>query len=358
MAWSLAREGVQTTVFERGRLGQEASWAAAGVLGPQAEVEGPGPFLDLCIRARLALDATLERLVREGGVDPEYDDAGVLYVALNEDEQAELEHRLRWQCAAGLTVGELTGAQVRARAPYLSADVTYGLYFATDRQCDNRKLNQAYVNAAARAGVAFREGAQADEVQIRGGRAIGVRLHDGSIHEADIIVDAAGCWASQIRGVESDRIEIRPVRGQIICFETRPGAIEHAIFSRRCYLVPRRDGRLLAGSTREEAGYDKSVTLAGLAAIANGARALIPDFAATPFREAWAGLRPATRDLLPVIGPSPTINGLYYAVGHFRNGILLSALTGELIADLITGRKPSVDLTPFSSARFNQTRGK
>lgn len=351
IAWRLAGEKVRVTVLERGRLGREASWAAAGMLTPQAEAEGPGPFLELCVRARLAFQAISDRLARESGIDFEYDRRGILYVGLDEQERAELERRARWQLQAGLVVEMLSGAQARELAPALTPQALCALHFPDDRRLDNRKLTQAFINAAMRAGAEFVEGAQVDEVVVDR-RLPAVRLHDGSTCGADVVVNAAGAWASHIRPLEHDGVIVRPVRGQILCFAARPGALDLAIFSSRGYIVPRRDGRLIVGSTREEAGYDKSVTLAGMERIACCARALLPKLGGLAFCQAWAGLRPAASDLLPVLGSSPGIPGLVYATGHYRSGILLSALTAELIADLVMGRKPPVELAPFQPARF------
>ncbi|MGH7907434.1 MAG: NAD(P)/FAD-dependent oxidoreductase, partial [Candidatus Binataceae bacterium] len=169
-----------------------------------------------------------------------------------------------------------------------------------------------------------------------------------------IVVMAAGSWAGEVRGLEADGIHFRPVRGQIVCFQGRPGMLKPALFSLRGYLVPRRDGRLLAGSTMEEAGFDKSVTMAGMGRILHGANSLVPVLASIPFREAWAGFRPATDDLIPVLGPSTAFPNVFYAAGHYRSGILLSAITGEIIADLVKGRRPPLDLQPYSPARFKQ----
>ncbi len=352
IAWRLASEKAKVTVFERGRLGQEASWAAQGMIAPQAEAEGPGPFVDFCVRGQAAYESIHDRLMHESGIDPEYDRRGVLYVALDERERGELADRARWQRAAGLKVDELTGRQAREIAPALSPEVIYALNFPRDQRLDNRKLTQSYVSAAAKAGAEFIEGAEVDGVVSSGGKAVGVKLGDGSTREADVIVNAAGAWSSQIRGLEADAVELRPIRGQIICFESRPAVLEPAIFSLRGTLVPRRDGRLLAGSTREEAGFNKTVTLEGMERIVRSARSLIPSLANVAFREAWAGLRPAVADLLPVLGPSPSLANVVYATAHFRSGILLSALTAELIAAIVAGRPSPVDLTPFSPARF------
>jgi len=361
VAWRLAVEGVATTVLERGRVGQEASWAAAGMIAPQAEAEGPGPFFDFCMKARDAFDGIVDRLVRDGGVDPEYDRAGILYVALDADERTHLERRAKWQRAVGAPVEELSGAAARRIEPMLSPETVYAIHMPTNRRTDNRKLTQAYAAAARKAGAEFVEGARVEALALRGERASGIVLRadgvvmdDGSTREADVVVNAAGAWAGEIRGLEADRVKLHPVRGQIICFEVAPGTIGPALFSLRGYLVPRRDGRLLAGSTMEEAGYNKSVTLAGLDKIARGAAAIVPALGAAAFREAWAGLRPAARDLLPVLGFSPSVPNVLWAVGHFRSGILLSAITGEIIADLVKGRRPAVELGAFSAARFRE----
>ena len=352
IAWRLARAGAEVVVLERARLGQEASWAAAGMIAPQAEAQVAGAFFDLCLVARRVFDATVDRLAAEGGVDPEYDPHGILYIALDAAERAELEARARWHREAGAVVEELSGAEARKIEPAIASETVYALNLRDNRRVENRKLTQAYVAAALKAGAQFREGVAVDAVIARGGRATGVRLHDGTALEADVVVVAAGSWSHHVRGLEADGVALHPVRGQMLCFETRSPIITPAVFSMRAYLVPRRDGRILAGSTMEEAGYNKAVTLAGIEKITRGALAMVPALGELPFREAWAGLRPATRDLLPVIGHSPSVGNVIWATGHYRSGILLSALTGEVVADLVAGRTPAIDLAAFSPTRF------
>jgi glycine oxidase len=352
VAWRLASDGVQVSVFERGRLGLEASWAAAGLISPQAEAQEPGVFFDLALAGKKCFDAMVERLTAESGVDPEYDRHDVLYVAFDDAARAELQSRARWQRAAGGDVEELFPRQAFKLAPVLSEKIIFALHMPNNRRVENRKLTLADINAATYAGADFREGARVDSIAITAARATGLRLADGSLETGDVIINAAGAWAGDIRGLEEDRIRFYPVRGQILCFDARPGLVVPSLFSGVGILVPRRDGRLLAGSVFEDAGFNKSVTLDAMERIARAVRAMVPSIASIPFREAWAGLRPATDDLLPVLGPSPTVAGVLYAAGHFRSGILLSALTGEVIADLVMGRMPAIDLAPFSPARF------
>jgi glycine oxidase len=352
VGWRLAREGADVTILERGRVGQEASWAAAGMIAPQAEAQGPGAFFDLCIHAREVFAAIVGPLKQECGIDPEYDDAGILYVAFGAAEQNELHERAAWQSGHGGVVEELTGDEARKLEPGLSAEVTYALNMPRDRRSDNRELTRAYAAAAIARGARIREGASVAAMVVQHGRATAVRLHDGNEVAADVIVNAAGAWAGDLRGVEDDKVSTYPVRGQMLCFEGIRPIAGPSIFSLHGYLVPRRDGRVLAGSTMEEAGYDKRVTLDGITKIAQGASKMMPAIGAMAFREAWAGLRPATRDFMPVLGPSPSAPNLFYATGHFRSGILLSALTGEILADLIYDRVPAIDLKPFAPARF------
>jgi glycine oxidase len=323
-----------------------------GLIGPQGEAEEPGPFFELCLAGKESFDRSVERLAKESGIDPEYDRHGMLYVALSEHERDELAARAQWQRAAGGQVEELSGQQARKIAPALSPKAIYALYLPTNWRTDNRKLTQAYIGAASKAGAEFREGVRIDSIAMKHGRAVGVVTHDGETIAGDVVINAAGSWASELRGLEADKIRFFPVRGQILCFETRPGAIEPSLFSAHGILVPRRDGRLLAGSIFEEAGFNKTLTLGGMTHILRAASELVPSLSELPFREAWAGLRPATDDLLPVIGESPSVPNVFYACRHFRSGILLSSLTGDVIADLVKGRAPKIDLDSFAPARF------
>jgi glycine oxidase len=352
IAWRLAREGIAVTVLERGRLGKEASWASAGMIAPQAEAQAAGPFFQLCLRARDTFEATLELLRADSEVDPEYDRIGILYVALNDQERSELQQRAQWQASAGGTVEELTVSAARELEQAISPQTIYALHMPFERRIENRRLTLAYDTAAAAKGSILVEGVTAKEVLGKGTDATGVLSSDGRVFDADVVVNAAGAWSSAIHGV-SDKFATYPVRGQIVCFDARPGQLRSSIFSLAGYLVPRRDGRILAGSTMEEAGFDKSVTLEGLTKITRAALDIAPILGELPFREAWAGLRPATRDFLPILGVSPSVSNLFYATGHFRSGILLSAITGEIFADLIQSRSLSIDIAPFSPKRFS-----
>ena len=192
----------------------------------------------------------------------------MLYVAFDDAARAELQSRARWQRAAGGDVEELSPRQAFKLAPVLSEKIIFALHMPNNRRVENRKLTLAYINAATHAGADFREGARVDSIAITAARATGLRLADGSLETGDVIINAAGSWAGDIRGLEDDRIRFYPVRGQILCFDARPGLVVPSLFSGGGILVPRRDGRLLAGSVFEDAGFNKSVTLDGMERIA------------------------------------------------------------------------------------------
>jgi glycine oxidase len=165
-------------------------------------------------------------------------------------------------------------------------------------------------------------------------------------------VVAAGAWSTLINSTVAPLFQIEPVRGQMLCFEARPQIARHVIYSSLGYLVPRRDGRLLAGSTEEHAGFDKRVTIEGREAIRSMAREIAPEIAALPVIDSWAGFRPRAKDRLPVLGSTAAVTGLFYATGHYRNGILLAPITGKVIADMFVDAIMPAGIEAFSPDRF------
>jgi glycine oxidase len=346
-----ARGGLAVVVVERGTPGAEASSAAAGMLSPLAEAARPGPFLDLLLRARASFPAFAAALRDETGVDVGYGDAGTLYLSLREDDDAELEERLAWQSAAGLGVERLTAGEARSLEPALTPALRFALRFPGDHQVDNRTLASALWSAAAGAGARFRLGAEAAAAGLEGGRVAGVELAGGERIGAGAVVVAGGCWSGRLGGLPRP-LPVAPVHGQLVALESVPPLFRHVVDSPRCYLVPRAEGRVIAGATVEEVGFRKAVTPAGVRRLLEGAVEIAPALDDAPIAGAWSGLRPGTPDGRPVLGSDPEAGGLFYATGHFRNGILLAPLTGELIGAMLLGGAPEVDLSPFSVGRF------
>ncbi len=349
IALRLRQAGARVTVLERSIPGAEASSAAGGILAPQMEAEGPGPFLELCLRSRGLYPEFAAELQSLTGVNVNYLPSGLLHLAFDEAGAQRLEATVGWQRALDLRAELLGPAEVHTLEPQLSPQVLAAARFPDDHQVDNRLLTRALTMAAARVGATFRTGYVRGVVEEKG-RAVGVDL-DGETLRADAVVIAAGSWSGLVQGVSLDPRVVRPARGQMVQLQTRLPLFSHVLFSDKGYVIPRADGRVIVGSTLEFAGFEKHVTAEGLHRILSLAMEICPALASAPVQETWAGLRPYTDDHLPILGAGP-LPGLFLATGHFRNGILLAPITAKLLAQAVLGETPSVDLAPFRFDRF------
>ena len=359
IARALAQRGVrELMLIERGRLGAEASWAAGGILAPQVEVDHQDDFFQLACASRDLYPEFAESLKEETGVDVELDTTGTLCLGFTEKDEAELRRRYEWQQGEGLEIEWLNGDEARGLEPCVSAEVRCALRFPRDFQIENRRLISALVRANEEMGVQFVTGTSVNSIRIRHGRVCGVETSNGFV-DAPVVVVAAGAWASLIRSPDAKlpALAIEPVRGQMLCFAAHPQIARHVIYSSRGYLVPRRDGRVLAGSTAEHVGFDKRVTDEGMNAIKSMALEIAPGLADLPVIDSWAGFRPRAQDGLPVLGSCQEIGGLFYATGHYRNGILLAPITGKVIADAIVDGVMRAGLNAFSPDRFRERAG-
>ncbi|HEX8181565.1 MAG TPA: glycine oxidase ThiO [Pyrinomonadaceae bacterium] len=358
---ALAGRGASVVLIERGAVGAEASWAAGGMLAPQAEADAADPFFALACASRDAYPAFAESLQAETGIDIELDRTGTLYLAFDEAEAEEIARRHAWQQGAQLAVEFLTGDEARALEPELAPGVRAALRFPLDGQVENRRLVAALRRAADVRGVRVLEHTEARAVRVAGERVRGVETAQGFIG-ADAVVVACGAWSSLVpvefapthRPDEHVLPRIEPVRGQMLCFEMATPIVRHVVYGPRGYLVPRRDGRLLAGSTSEHAGFMKAVTAAGLHAITTHALEIAPAVGALPLRDAWSGLRPHGADDWPVVGACPEVPNLFFATGHYRNGILLAPLTADLLTELILTHNSPRALAPFTPERLRR----
>lgn len=354
IARALCRRGMRRIMLvERAGLGMEASYAAAGMLAPQVEADSNDAFLELTCTSRDLYPSFADALQEETGIDIELERTGTLLLAFNEKDEAEALHRYDWQSRAGLSVEHLTTEEARTIEPSISPDVRSALRFPRDWQVENRRLVAALTSAVDKLGVRLLTQTHAESLRTERGRVTGVETSRGFI-STPLVIIANGAWAALIiatdKGVPPVRIE--PVRGQMLCFETQRGFARHVIYSPRGYIVPRLDNRLLAGSTTERAGFDKRVTDDGRQAIMAQAVEIAPTVGQLPLLETWAGLRPRAEDDWPVLGMSAEIKGLCYATGHYRNGILLAPITGDLIAEEILGTSAAPQLSAFSPERF------
>jgi glycine oxidase len=350
IALRLAQRGVAVTVIERGIPGAEASSAAGGILAPQWEAEGPGPMLDLGLASRALYPDFAVELRELTSVDVGYARDGMLDAAWDEPRTVALAVRRAWQVERGLRAELLSGGDLRALEPHLGPRVHRALHLPDEGHVNARALVSALSQAAAIAGARFLKGRYVRRVVIAGNRVTGVELDQETLAAGTVVI-AAGSWSSLVEGGGVSPPMVRPARGQMVAIDVRPRLFRRVIAVDGGYLVPRLDGTVLAGSTLEMVGFRKEVTVEGLAKILDMARALVPDLGAAPVVETWSNFRPYTDDELPVIGTAGP-QGLVIATGHFRNGILLTPITAQLICELITTGTSSLDLTPFSPARF------
>jgi glycine oxidase len=351
IARALAQRGVSDVcLIERGSLGSEASFAAGGMLAPQTEANTHDEFFELACQSRDLYTNFAAALREETGIDVELDTTGTLYLAFTEHDLAEIEKRYEWQSRAGLSVEKLAPSAARELEPCIAETVRGALYFPSDVQVENRRLLNALVNSVDKLGVEILTDTQAEAINTDRSRVTGVQTSRGFISCNKAII-AAGTWSSLIQNSATPTIE--PVRGQMVCFDAKPQLTRHVIYSPRGYLVPRQDGRLLAGSTSENAGFTKKITAGGISSILANAQEISPKTSSLAIVDTWSGLRPRAADGLPVLGPCVEIEGLFYATGHYRNGILLAPVTGELIADAVVAGRVSPLLAAFSPNRFD-----
>ncbi len=347
IAYHLAKLGVKVTLLERDGLGSQASSAASGVLTTSP---GAHPYSRLG-RESLALFHQLAPELQEaGGVDIELVECGELALALSEDEAIELRSYARRFNQMGGDARWLDQKELHELEPELNPSIPGAMFSPETCRVNNQRLSEAFARAAIRLGADVRQGAGVTGLLREGQRVTGVRLH-GSELRADHVVIAAGPWSSLIAEWIGVDLPVRPVKGQNLNLQPARIAIRTVIHGSWTILVPRNDGSVVAGATLEDAGFDSRVTAGGVQAILSIATALVPMLQTATINWTVAGLRPGSPDDMPIIGPVPGWEGLSVASGHYRNGILLSAITGKLLAEYLTGSEPEL-LAAFSPARF------
>jgi glycine oxidase len=354
IAWRLAGRAT-VTVFDRGKAGAGASYAAAGMLAACCEAEpGEEALVTLGRESQARWPAFADELLRVSGIDVELRSEGTLVLALTADDQATIAHHLEFQRRLGLPLEWLSAAATRAREPRLAGKIAGALFSSEDHQVDNRKLALALRIAAEAAGAEIREHRPVKEIIVQSGQARGVVLEDDTTVTADIVVLAAGAWSRTIGGLPPDRRPpVRPVKGQMLALRMDAAAplLSHVLWAPGVYLVPRRDGRLIVGGTVEEKGFDDTITAGGLLTLLEAAWRAVPAVEELPVDEIWVGHRPGSRDDAPILGPGP-LDGLFYATGHHRNGILLAPITADAMARLILDDIVDPAIKPFGLERF------
>jgi glycine oxidase len=359
IAWRLAMRGVPVAVFDKGACGAGASHAAAGMLAACAEAEpGEEALVTLGRASQARWPAFAAELKQASGVDVGLRPEGTLVVALTSDDQARLSHQLVFQHKLGLPLQWITAAETRRREPHLAGKLAGAVFSPEDTQVDNRKLAAALRIAAEAAGAGISEHQAVKTISNDAGRVDGIVLADGRKVAADVVVLAAGAWSRSIEGLAPElRPPVRPIKGQMLALRMDPTAplLTHVVWAPGAYLVPRLDGRLLVGATVEEKGYDTSLTAGGILTLLEAAWRVVPAVEELPIDEMWVGHRPGSRDDAPILGTG-LIDGLIYATGHHRNGILLTPITADAIAELVFEGAADPAIRPFSIERFGSLR--
>jgi glycine oxidase len=346
-AWRAAQRGLRVCVLDAGEPG---AWhVAAGMLAPVAEAQfGEDALLDLSLRAAAAFPAFCAELEQASESDPGLRASGTLVVARDRDEAEALDRLLAFRQRLGLGVERLLPTAARRAEPALAPTVRLALDIAGDHSVDPRRLVAALGRAVRRAGGSVRAGARAACLAVDGERVTGVRLAGGGLVEAGAVLVAAGAHAGRFGAVP-----VRPVKGQILRLRDPhgPGLVERTIRTHDAYVVPRADGRYVVGATMEERGFDTAPTAGGVFELLRDVSEVVPGVLELEVEELIAGLRPATPDNLPAIGAGE-LDGLFWATGHHRNGILLSGLTGELAAAALCGEPLPDWAAPADPRRF------
>jgi glycine oxidase len=313
------------------------------------EAKSDDPMLALSVRARDRYSELAPVLQAETGIDIGLWAGGILTVAFSEEELDHLKEEVAWQRQQGHRAEWLTPEEIRNRHPGISPEILGGVLAVEDGALDPVALTEAMLKSALARGANLLQGERVDELVIRDRQLTAVRTPTRTISTGAVLI-AAGCWSGRISGLPRP-LSVEPVRGQLVAFDWPAGEPAGIVYAAQGYLLQR--GReAIAGTTVEHVGFDPAVTEAGTASIVATARRVFPALAAKPVLRRWAGLRPGTPDGRPLVGRDPEIPNLWYATGHGRHGILLAAITGEIIASLFAGEKPPYDLSPLNPGRF------
>jgi glycine oxidase len=347
VAYSVSKRGMSVLVIEKGEINRKASSAAAGMLAAQAEVTEAGPLFDLARESRNLFPSLSEELLERTGIDIELIQNGMLTMALTEEKAQSLQATIAFQQAAGEKATWLSPDEVISVEPNLTSAVHGAMHAPNDGQVSAYKLANSFASGAKLLGTSVLEYTNVTDFIIYNEKVQGVKTDRGDFYGNQIVV-AGGAWSEQIIKLISMELPMYPVKGECFSVITSEKLIDKTIFSEDCYIVPKKGGRLFVGATMYPDTYDEKVSVHGISQLLNKAINLLPSLKHTEWEKAWTGIRPQTGDGLPYIGEVPTYKGLYVASGHYRNGILLSPITGEIIADMIEEKKLTSAKIAFS----------
>lgn len=349
VAAELARRGAAVTVLGARDVGAGATQASAGMLAPHTEAT-PGSVLnELCVEALGVYDEVVARVRRDSRLDFEYARTGTLEVALDPEGAAHLQASASELAALGITAELRDSAGTRAHAPAVTPQALASLAIPTHGFVAVTGFTRALAAAAQRDGARIIANAEVTRIARRGS-GLEVESSQGNFTAPNVVL-AAGCWSGRIALDQPVAPPVRPVRGQLLELFAPDTRLSSIVWGPRCYLVPWTNGAVLVGATVEDVGFDEHTTVDGVRSLTTAAAELVPDLARAIFTAVRVGLRPASADGLPIIGPAD-VPGLVFATGHYRNGVLLAPLTGTIVADLVLEGRRHRAIEAIGPARF------
>jgi glycine oxidase len=342
------------TILERGRCGREASWAGAGILSPLPPWNYAEPVTRLTQLSNKLYPGFIEALRQQSGIDPEYQASGMLVLPGSSDKppagHGEIHYPDNSSAAAWCARHSVILQKLRSHevAPALACDED-ALWLPETCQVRNPRLLQALIASIKQSGGIIIENAEVADWNVRGGKVRSVSTSRGDEYSAACYIVTAGAWSRQLLREYGLKLEIWPVRGQILLFKLPPGMLSTIVLRKRenFYLIPRRDGHILAGSTMEEAGFNKEATSQAREALLAKAHALLPVLTEETLVGHWAGLRPGSPDNIPVIDHHPDIENLYLNSGHYRYGVTMAPASAFLLCNMILNQPQPLDITPY-----------
>jgi glycine oxidase len=353
IALELTLAGLRVAVFDRGEPGREASWAGAGILSVAPENPATIPLVPMAKASMMLYPEFVARVQELSGQEVGYRAKGTLEALFSRDAARELSTHVALHHGWGLQAEAISARDARELEPALSPEVEAAVLRPDEASVDNRGLTQAVLDAARKSGAEIFAHQTVQGILEEKQRCTGLLVDHDPISSKWTIV-AAGCFSANIPGMNT-YAPVRPAKGQMLAFRLERPNIQRVLWSDKIYLVPRNDGRVLAGATVEYVGFEKNVTAGGLEKLLSGAIELAPDLANARVDETWAGLRPDSPDHLPILGPTD-MEGLLFATGHFRSGILLTPITARLIREYISEQRVSTAWERFSPMRFVEAR--
>lgn len=342
-AWELARAGFRVSLLERGDTGRESSWAGGGILSPLYPWRYDDAVSRLARWSQLVYPDLLAELHALTGIDPEWQGSGLLVLDADDQDMAR-----QWSARFAQPIDWLTPGEVQGMAPGLAIPLgpsagQGAAWLPGVGQLRNPRFVQALRRAVELAGVELRTHVEVTDFMSSAGRIQGVLTQTGEQLFADKVVVAGGAWSGALLAKTGISIEVEPVRGQMLLYRAEPGLLDNILLYQARYLIPRRDGRILVGSTLEHVGFDKTTTATALEDLQAAARELLPALAGYPLEQHWAGLRPGSPRGIPYIGEHPEIAGLFMNCGHYRNGVVLAPASVRILVDLLKGENPPID---------------